>query len=120
MRDIPETPLTRNLRVLWSCTDGSESWESWYARHSRGGTPNGRALAAVLFDRARLYWPDFYSPADGPAVAAWAEIIEPANPFITPSVIERAVDEVHASGIADPGPGHFLHVAELILIGDHN
>jgi len=113
---IPNTPLTQRLRSIWSCADGHEPWEQWYARHCQGGTANGRAVAAVLFDRARRYWPDFYSPADLPAVAAWADLIDRCLPLVTPEVIEQAVDDVHAV-CAYPCPAHFLRAAQQLMEG---
>ncbi|MDP7729526.1 hypothetical protein [Mycobacterium sp. TY813] len=115
MTHIPNTPLTQRLRVIWSCTERSEPWEQWYARHCQGGTTNGRAVAAVLFDRALRYWPEFLTPADEPALAVWGDILDRWHPFITPDVIERAVDQVHADGIEHPVPGHFTHAAERIM-----
>lgn len=112
---IPTTNLTARLRALWKCTDTGESWEDWYARQSEGGSPNGRAVAAILFDRALRYWPDFFSPADQPALAAWADLIDRCHPFITPDVIEQAVDTVAAQGVPHPVPGHFTQAAEKIM-----
>lgn len=112
---IPNTPLTENLRTLWKCTENGEAWEDWYARHCDGGTPNGRALAALLFDRARRYWPDYFSPADVPALAVWGDLIDERIPFATPDVIEQAVDDVAALGVRPCGPAHFLHAAKRIL-----
>ncbi|GJJ22308.1 hypothetical protein [Mycolicibacterium mageritense] len=115
MTGIPNTRLTETLRNLWACTEGCEPWEEWYARQCEGGTANGRAIAAILFDRARLYWPDFFSPADGPALAVWGDIIDRWHPFTTPAVIEQAVDAVYAAGVVHPVPGHFTQAAERIM-----
>lgn len=113
---IPNTRLTERLRVLWECTEGGESWEDWYARQCAGGTPNGRALAALLFDRARNYWPDYFSPADTPALVAWGDMFDRFCPFATPEVVEMAVDNVHARGIKNPGgPAYFLEAARAII-----
>ena len=112
---IPDTDLTERLRVLWRCVDTGESWEDWYARACTGGSPNGRAVAALLFDRARRYWPDFFSPADAPAVAVWGDIIDRWHPLITPEVIEQAVDDVWLTGVEHPVPGHFTQAAERIM-----
>lgn len=115
MTQIPDTRLTQTLRTLWECTDGHEPWEDWYARQCVGGTENGRAVAAVLFDRARLYWPDFHSPADMPALVVWGDLIDRFHPFITPDVITKAVDVVAAQGVSNPVPGHFTQAAERIM-----
>lgn len=118
MVDIPNTPLTQRMRALWLYTEGDETWEQWYARHCIGDTTNGRAISAVLFGRALRYWPDFFTPEDQPALAAWSEIIDKWHPFITPDVIKRAVDQVHADGVQHPCPGHFTQAAERIMEAD--
>lgn len=112
---IPDTWLTERLRVLWTCTEGGEPWEDWYARQCEGGSVNGRALAAVLFDRARRYWPDYFSPADGPAVAVWGDLIDSTIPLATPTVIEQAADDVAALGLPPSGPFYFIRAAERIM-----
>lgn len=117
---IPDTHLTKSLRALWTVLcDIPEAtpptWEEWYADQCIGGTPNGRAVAAVLFDRAGRYWPNFLTPADQPALAVWADLIDRWHPFITPEVIEQAVDAVAAQGVQHPVPGHFTQAAEQIM-----
>jgi hypothetical protein len=112
---IPDTRLTRNLRVLWECTEMGETWEQWYARHCEGASTNGRAIAALLFDRALTYWPDFFTPSDTPAVVVWGEMVDAYIPTVTPDVIEQAVDAVAASGVRPHGPAYFLRAAEKIL-----
>jgi hypothetical protein len=127
MRDIPNTRLTATLRVLWRAQCDEYGWEfatfeEYYYRCVREGfglgtpaTTNGRALAALLFDRALTYWPDFVSPADLPAVAVWGELLDTRVPFATPGVIEQAVDAVAASGVSPCGPANFLRAATRIM-----
>lgn len=112
--DIPRTPLTDKLRAIWEVMqslDGPrESFEEYYHRHCAGGTPNGRALASVLFYRALNYWPDYFRPTDAPAVAVWAELLD-RYPLFTPDVIEAAVDAIHAAGEEHPVPAVVIRVA---------
>lgn len=112
---IPDTRLTRDLRTLWECIEAGETWEQWYARHCEGGTPNGRAIAALLFDRALTYWPDYFRPTDIPAVVVWGDMFDTYIPTVTPDVIEQAVDAVAASGVRPGGPAQFLRAAERIM-----
>ncbi|MCV7424367.1 hypothetical protein H7K45_27860 [Mycobacterium yunnanensis] len=122
MTDIPDTELTQKLRAIWeglnSLTDDAPTWEQWYAEHAVGGTPNGRALAAILFDRACTYWPDYFRPTDSPAVAVWGELIDNNLPFATPEVIEQAVDHVAETSDQPPGgPAPFIRAVRHIMEG---
>lgn len=123
MTPIPDTALTARLRNIWEVTreidPDTPPFPQWYTKSCQGGTPNSRAVVAVLFDRARRYWPGFFSPADQPALAVWGDIIDRWHPFITPDVIEEAVDAVHAAGVVHPVPGHFTHAAEKIMMEAH-
>lgn len=120
---IPDTELTRRLRTIWAglqtLDPHTEPWEQWYAKQSRGGTTNGRAVAAILFDRAQRYWPEFFSPADAPAVATWGQMIDEHAPFATPDIIEQAVDDVAALGLDNGSPFWFLRAAERIMQEAH-
>jgi hypothetical protein len=114
---IPQSGLTDNLRSIWEVLQGlrepgeeAQTFEEYYREQSAGGSSNGRALATLLFYRARQYWPDYFSPADLPAVAAWAGILD-WYPLITPDIIEAAVDHVHDAGIREPQPANFLRIA---------
>lgn len=120
---IPDTRYTQQMRLAWEliCDLGGDpynedAWAAYYAENSIGGTPNGRAVAALLFYRALNYWPDYFTPADGPPVAAWADMLD-MYPFITPDVIEAAVDAVHAKGIREPQPKDFIDAANEVLAG---
>lgn len=68
-----------------------------------------------LFDRALRYWPDFFSPADAPAVCVWGELIDKRIPLVTPDVIEQAVDDVALMKVHPGGPAPFLRAAERIM-----
>lgn len=129
--NIPDTPLTENLRHLWQVmqdlADGGdgkrESFEDFYASTSELGgigSPNGRALAAVLFYRGCQYWPDFFRPTDTLAVNTWGSAIDRRIPFATPDVIERAVDRVAFTGAHPGGPASFLDAADQIMKEDAN
>lgn len=122
MTTPPATRLTSNLRAIWEALNllGADvpPWEQWYAGRCQqpGGTANGCAIAAVIFDRARrLYWPEYFSPADTPAVHAWGELIDRRIPLVTPDVAEQAVDAVHAAGITQPGFSDFAEAAENLM-----
>lgn len=123
MIDIPNTRLTDNLRAIWKIRcqlDGShpETFEEFYLQSCQGfrDTPpsiNGRAMAALLFDRARIHWPDFFSPADIPAVTIWGSLLDDVAPLATPEIINRAVDQVAAAHQEPPnGPYYFLRAIE--------
>lgn len=77
-------------------------------------TPNGRAVAAIIFYRAGDYWPGFFDLADQSALAAWAQMFDEYQPFVTPAIAERAVDAVAAS-VAEPAICDFLQAAAKIL-----
>ena len=118
--DIPNTQLTDKLRCIWQVLqdlgEPVEPFEDYYRRQCEGGSENGRALAAILFYRAREYWPDYFSPADLPAVATWASLLD-NYPFFTPDVIEAAVDAVWAAKVHHPQPAVFIRVARQMTEG---
>lgn len=121
----PDTPMTESLRSLWEAlpSNNRPPFEAWYAdsRHLYGpSTPNAQALAAVLFDRALMYWPNFFRPTDSPAVWAWAELIDDMIPLATPDDITAAVDAVAARGDGHGGPADFLHTARDLMTGGRN
>lgn len=116
MTAIPDTEFTRQLHTLWSCTDGTETWEAWYARQSRGGTTNGRINAAILFDHAHFYWPDFFTAADAPAVAIWATVLDNVAPLATPEAVIKAVDAVFSVGV-EPDMCHFTRAIHHAMEG---
>lgn len=125
--DIPNTVLTERLREIWRVRceldcEPYQTFEEFYLRSCEGwhlGTPatvNARALAAILFDRARTHWPDYYSPADLPAVAVWGELLDRDVPTATPDVINRAVDRVATAHYEPPhGPYYFLRAIKAEL-----
>jgi hypothetical protein len=113
---IPDTRLTESLRSLFELRDpphDDEAWHRWYAEQSAGGTLRGRTLVTALFIRALDYWPEYFTPQDGPAVAAWAGMFE-VYPRFNSSIIIRAVDMVHEQGIKEPQPYNFLCAARRI------
>lgn len=98
--DPPNTPLTATLRSLWSAAPSGLSFKDWYLKQCQRDNPttNGRALAAIAFDRANTYWPDFHRPTDTYAVGVWAELIDEVIPTATPDMIVSAVDSIAESG----------------------
>jgi hypothetical protein len=115
---IPDTQLTDKLRACWQVLqefgcEPAQSFEDYYREQSAGGTDNGRSLAALLFYRAREYWPDYFCPADLPAVALWGSMLD-QYPILTPDVIELAVDKVHEAGLVQPQPANFIWMARQL------
>ena len=98
----PDTPFTAQMRSLWECIPEDErpTFHDWYANLCRitpiSPTPNGIALAAVAFDRALIYWPDFFRPSDIYPVRTWAEILDETVPTATPDMVTAAVDTIAA------------------------
>lgn len=62
-----------------------------YAELSCGGSAAGRATAALASYRAREYWPDFFSVANRPALAACALLFD-EHPWLTSTLAERAIE----------------------------
>lgn len=81
-------------------------------------TANGRAVAAVVFYRARDHWPDFYDISDETPMTIWAEMFD-SFPFITPAIAERAVDAV-AAAAGNPQPGDFIQAANELIIASES
>ena len=77
-------------------------------------TPNGRAVAAVVFYRARDYWPDFFDITDESPLAIWANVFD-RHPLITPAIAERAVDAVVCTTPIDLAPSVFIAAALRLL-----
>ena len=122
---IPDTNLTRNLRAIWEILAQLEedptvvydeaSWVDYYWKHSTGGSLRSRTLVVALFERALLYWPDFFQPIDLPAVSVWADMFDTYHPEITSTkLVVDAVDLVHRQGVDHPVPGHFFQAADEI------
>jgi len=98
----PDTPFTAQMRSMWAYIpdDQRPTFHDWYVDLCRtiSATPNGIALAAVAFDRALNYWPDFFRPSDVYPVRLWAETLDAAAPTATPDAVTAAVDLIAARG----------------------
>ena len=98
----PNTPFTAQMRFLWECLPDAErpAFHDWCAGFHRNAplkpTSNGIALAAVAFDRALDYWPDFFRPTDVLPVRMWAEVLDWHAPTATPEIVATAVDSIAA------------------------
>ena len=107
---IPNTPCTARMRGIWYFSDTGQSFEDWYIECCQidNPSPNGRALAAIAFDRACTHWPDFHRPTDTTAINAWGAIIDEHLPLATPDSIVAAVDSVAARGERMVQPGDLI------------
>lgn len=122
---IPDTKLTRNLRAIWEILAkleedpdvvyNEDAWVEYYWKHSAGGSLRARTVVVALFDRALQYWPDYFQPNDLPAVSVWADLLDNYEPHLrSTKLILKAVDRVHAQGVKEPQPGHFIKAANEI------
>jgi hypothetical protein len=80
---------------------GDEEADDVYAELSSGGSPAGRAAAARVSYRAREFWPDFFSVANRPALAACAQLFDEYR-WLTPELAERAVDDLLSRAAITP------------------
>jgi hypothetical protein len=80
---------------------GDDEADAVYAELSSGGSTAARATAALTSYRAREYWPDFFSVADRPALAACAELFD-EHPWLTPNLAERAIERMRSRATITP------------------
>lgn len=90
---------------------GDDEAEEVYAELSHGGSTTARAVAGIASYRAREYWPDFFSIADRPALAACARLFD-NYPWLTPTLAERAVTTLRRR--ASISPPDIVEAAQLL------
>ncbi len=80
---------------------GDDEAEQVYVELCSGGSANARAIAGAASYRAREYWPDFFSIANVPALAACARLFD--NYFwLSPTLVERAVEQLRGRRFISP------------------
>lgn len=90
---------------------GDGEAEEVYAELCSGGSAVARATAATASYCAREFWPDFFSIADRPALAACAQLFD-QYPWLTPALAERAIERLQ--GRTTISPMDIVEAAQLL------
>ncbi len=90
---------------------GDDEATEVYAELSSGGSEAARAAAGMASYRAREYWPDFFSIADRPALAACAMVFDD-YPWLTAALVERALETLR--GRRTIAPLDIVEAAQLL------